>query len=211
MYLDLVAPFGARAADTATELRTTAFDERLAERSLAALDLAARPFFAVNPGAAFGPSKLAPPDVLGQIARRTAEATGAAPLVVCGPGEEALAARVLEASGAEARSTHERVPGLGELKALLRRAGLLLTVDAGPRHVAEALGTPTVVLMGPTDPRWTEHSRARVIRNESLDCLGCHERTCPIDHPCMRQLPVDEAVRACVGSATSRSRPPGAP
>ncbi len=197
MYLDLAAPFGAEADGQRPQVVTTPFDEQRAQRRLEALELPPT-FFGVNPGAAFGPSKLAPPDVLGAIVRRARDATGAAPLVLCGPGEEALAARVAASIGTGCRSTQEDVPDVGELKALLRRARFLLTVDAGPRHLAEALGTPTVVLMGPTDPRWTEHSRARVIRNEGLDCLGCHEKACPIDHPCMRALPLDRAVEACV-------------
>jgi hypothetical protein len=34
--------------------------------------------------------------------------------------------------------------GLGELAALLARADVVLANDSGPRHLAQALGTPTV-------------------------------------------------------------------
>ena len=44
---------------------------------------------------------------------------------------------------------------LGSLKALLAQARVLVTNDTGPRHIAAALGTPTVCLFGPTDHRWT--------------------------------------------------------
>ena len=37
----------------------------------------------------------------------------------------------------------------------MRRAGLMVTNDTGPRHIAAAFGVPTVTLYGPTDPRWT--------------------------------------------------------
>lgn len=49
----------------------------------------------------------------------------------------------------------ERGISLGSLKGVLRRAALLLTNDTGPRHLAAALGTPSIVLFGPTDHRWT--------------------------------------------------------
>ncbi|MEL6795413.1 MAG: glycosyltransferase family 9 protein, partial [Planctomycetota bacterium] len=44
---------------------------------------------------------------------------------------------------------------LGGLKALVRRAALMVTNDTGPRHFAAAMGTPLVTLFGPTDHRWT--------------------------------------------------------
>jgi len=49
----------------------------------------------------------------------------------------------------------DRGVALGSLKAVIRRASLLLTNDTGPRHLAAALGTPSIVLFGPTDHRWT--------------------------------------------------------
>jgi heptosyltransferase-2 len=44
---------------------------------------------------------------------------------------------------------------LGALKAITRRAALMVTNDTGPRHIAAAFGTPLVTLFGPTDHRWT--------------------------------------------------------
>ena len=41
---------------------------------------------------------------------------------------------------------------LTELAALLRSANLLLTGDTGPLYIAEAVGTPTLSLWGPTHP-----------------------------------------------------------
>src|SRR5205085_6498257 len=51
------------------------------------------------------------------------------------------------------------LPGLGvtigSLKAVVRGAALMVTNDTGPRFIAAAFGVPTVVLHGPTDPRWS--------------------------------------------------------
>ena len=46
-------------------------------------------------------------------------------------------------------------PSLPALAALLRRASLVLGGDTGPLHLAHALGTPVLMLMGPTDPERT--------------------------------------------------------
>ncbi len=68
-------------------------------------------------------------------------------VVVCpGPGEEALArerfagARLLVGVG------------LGTYAALLQRAAVMVANDTGPGHMAAALGTPLVSVLGPTDP-----------------------------------------------------------
>lgn len=44
---------------------------------------------------------------------------------------------------------------IGSLKAIVRRARLMITNDTGPRHLAAAFGTRCITLFGPTDPRWT--------------------------------------------------------
>jgi heptosyltransferase-2 len=198
-YLDLVAPFGAVDDGRGTELATTPFDEAEADRRLAGVPKGTR-LLGVNPGAAFGPTKLYPSARLGDAVRAVRERRGVLPIVFCGPGEEVLGRETALDVGEPVVSTHERPPSLGELKALLERCALLMTTDAGPRHVAEALGVPTVVWMGPTDPRWSEGGPATVLRNEELACLGCHLTACPIGHPCMEKLPASRLVEACLAA-----------
>jgi heptosyltransferase-2 len=142
--------------------------------------------------------------------------------VLCGPGEEAIAADVAARVGPPVVATHDAVARWPEAKAILARSALLLTTDAGPRHVAAALGVPVVCVMGPTDPRWSLGDRATttVVRNEALWCLGCHLKSCPIGHGCMRDLPPEAVAQACLarlraglpGSGASAAAPdaPGA-
>lgn len=68
-------------------------------------------------------------------------------VVVCpGPGEEAVAhsqfgsAKVLTGVG------------LGTYAALLQGAALMVSNDTGPGHIAAAVGTPLVSVLGPSDP-----------------------------------------------------------
>ena len=84
-----------------------------------------------------------------------------------------------------------------ELAALIGRARLLLCNDTGPRQIAVALGTPAVVLMGPTDPGHTAHwlERQRVLR-EDVPCSPCHLKTCPIDHRCMTRIEPERVADA---------------
>ena len=171
----------------------------------------ARPYFVVSPGAAFGPSKIYPSRLLADAARRVRDATGLLPVVLCGPGEERLAAETAARLGPPVLSTHDDLTRWPEAKAIVAGAALVLTPDAGPRHVAVGFGTPVVSVMGPTDPGWTRGDEAlvTVVRREDLSCLGCHLRVCPIGHPCMETL--DPAVVASACLTRLSSNPPRAP
>lgn len=186
-YLDLAAPFGATADDRQLELRVEAYDEERATWRLRDVPEDV-PLLGINPGAAFGATKVYPPERIAVAVEQVRAVREVFPVVLCGPGEEGLAAQVCASLSGPHLGVMDDVPDLGELKALLRRLALLATTDTGPRHMAEALGVPTVVWMGPTDPRWSGHSAATVVRKEDLDCLACHRKECPIGLPCMREL-----------------------
>jgi heptosyltransferase II len=68
-------------------------------------------------------------------------------VVVCpGPGEEAIAS--------EHFGSARLLPGvgLGTYAALLQDAALMVSNDTGPGHIAAAVGTPLVSVLGPSDP-----------------------------------------------------------
>lgn len=203
-YRDLVAPFGAVDDGLPTELRVLPFDAERAARCLAAVPPGTS-LVGVSPGAGFGPSKRWPAALLGEALARLRAEAGVLPLLLGGPGEEALLREVAQAAGMPVVTTADDPPGLGTLKGLLARCRLLLAADAGPRHVAEALGVPTVTWVGPTDPRWGAGGGGEVLRVEGLDCLACHARECPLGHHrCMRDLAparVVEAARRLLSAA----------
>ncbi len=68
-------------------------------------------------------------------------------VVVCpGPGEEALARQHFGSA------TVLNGVGLGVYAALLQDAALMVANDTGPGHMAAAVGTPLVSVLGPSDP-----------------------------------------------------------
>ena len=85
---------------------------------------------------------------------------------------------------------------LGGLAALLQRMSLFIGNDSGPAHLAEAVGTPSVTLFGPTDPRrWAPlDQRAHPIVREPVGCSPCVYSDCPIDHCCMRRITPAEVI-----------------
>ncbi|MFA6344783.1 MAG: glycosyltransferase family 9 protein, partial [Syntrophales bacterium] len=84
---------------------------------------------------------------------------------------------------------------LAALKPLIQRCNLLVTNDTGPRHIAVAFGVPVVVIMGPTDPRYTSANLDKsVVIRKTLDCSPCHKKVCPWDHRCMTEIRPEEVL-----------------
>ena len=82
---------------------------------------------------------------------------------------------------------------LDQITAVLSVIDLVVTNDTGPAHVAAALGRPTLVIFGPTNPLTTRPfaPEAEILRHPP-DCAPCMLRDCPIDHRCMTAITVDE-------------------
>jgi lipopolysaccharide heptosyltransferase II len=141
-----------------------------------------------------------------ELADRLAGRYGAKIILLWGPGEKTQAetVRKLTTCGAVL------APGmtLKEMGALLSLCGLVVANDSGPMHIAAAVGTPTVGIFGPTNPKLQGpygEGHAAVFR-EGLACLGCNRLECP-DLECMKSLSVDDVVSQidkCIG----RSLPP---
>jgi heptosyltransferase II len=80
---------------------------------------------------------------------------------------------------------------LAEVAAILSVCNLLVANDTGPAHISAALGTKTIVIFGPTNPKTTHPIGAEIVR-KNVDCSPCMLRDCPIDHRCMTQISADE-------------------
>ena len=137
----------------------------------------------LNPGAKFGSSKCWPPEYFGRLCDQLTATWKCKIILFAGPGEEQLASQVVAHTAVPVINTGPDRVDLALLKPLIQRCQLLITNDTGPRHYAVALGVPVVVLMGPTDPRYTNANleKTRVIRHE-LQCSPCHEKVCPLGH-----------------------------
>ncbi len=92
---------------------------------------------------------------------------------------------------------------LPEVLAVVAEAELFVGNDSGLAHLANAAGTPTTVVFGPTDPEATRPwdgpradgrpVRLRVVRNRVL-CAPCRFTRCPLDHACMSGVSVDDVL-----------------
>jgi ADP-heptose:LPS heptosyltransferase len=98
----------------------------------------------IHPGAT-DPRRRWPARSFGEVAAACA-ADGARVLVVGTRDEEDLAAAVVEAAASAQVTSLAGELALGSLASLLAAATVLVGNDSGPRHLAQALGTPTVGL-----------------------------------------------------------------
>ncbi len=74
---------------------------------------------------------------------------------------------------------------LAEAVAVLSEVDLHVSNDTGLAHIAAAVGTQTLTIFGPTNPRTTAPWNSEIIVRSDVECAPCMLRDCPIDHPCM--------------------------
>lgn len=149
-----------------------------------------QPIVAVHLGAAYGPAKLWPlPQV--EAFCRLMSTEGAAVVLVGAPSDAPAAEAVTAVAPARSLVGRDR-PAL--LTALLSEIDVLVSGDTGVAHLAAALGTPVVTLFGPTDPALSAPRGPARVLTHPVPCAPCFYRTCPIDHPCLRDL-APSAVR----------------
>ncbi|MGD9300395.1 MAG: lipopolysaccharide heptosyltransferase II [Desulfobacterales bacterium] len=152
----------------------------------------------LNPGAHYGASKCWPPEYFARLAELLEQRWNCRLLLFVGPGEETIGNKIVQLSRANIINTGADNVDLALLKPLIQRCRLLVTNDTGPRHYAVAFDIPVVVIMGPTDPRYTNANldKTTVLRQE-LDCSPCHLKECPLDeHSCMEQISPQVVLQA---------------
>jgi heptosyltransferase-2 len=205
-YLRLLGPLGVHESSGVPHLVIDPARRSEARRLMAEAGLTAgHPRVGLQLGAAFGPSKLWPPERIGLLATRL-EARGIETVLLGRAGVGELRDAVIAAAGVSVRSLVGRDrPAL--LAALMAELDALVAADSGAAHVAAAVGVPTVTLFGPTDPRLTAPlgPRQRAIWRQPA-CSPCFLRECPIDHRCLRAIEVEEVVEAAVVAALGTLR-----
>jgi len=153
------------------------------------------PLVVLIPGGAFGPSKLWPARYYAQCADYLIEKHQAQVVISVSPdpAELEIAGQITQASRHSLVNLGEMPVSLGQLKALIGRADLVISNDTGPRHIAIALGRKVITLFGPNDPAWTdtgyEHEK-QVMAEGSCTC--CQKPHCKNpDSFCMETIAVD--------------------
>ena len=199
---DLLAACGVARRDSLPKLHVSAQERSEALARCAALGAAA-PRIVVHPGGHY-PSQRWPLDRFAQMIGRLTERTGAACLVLTGPGEEEMAQEIA------ARTPDALLVGdvsVRRLLAFLTCADLFVGNNSGPLHAAAALDVPTLSVAGPTDlRRFMPCGPSDHIVRRPLSCAPCQRGRC-WHHTCLQSIDVEEvalAAQAILESAPRR-------
>ena len=163
------------------------------------------PIVALAPGAV-GPGKRWPTEHFAELARQLAQ-DGATIWILGGPQEKSLAAEIIRHAGDRAHDLtgHDLRNAILALKA----ADIAVSNDSGLMHIAAAIGTPTVAIFGPTDPRlWAPlNPLAAVVEPPAAGpCPACGKPGCTkIHHRRTSDIPASRVVEIVRGLLRSSS------
>jgi ADP-heptose:LPS heptosyltransferase len=94
----------------------------------------------------------------------------------------------------ELRSAHPRfVDGgthntIADFAALVASCDWLLTPDSLGYHIACAVGTPALCVVGPTAPWELDRFNSNCVVHADLGCIACYQPKCPFSRTCMDAL-----------------------
>ncbi len=173
-------------------------DERQIEASEVLRRMGARDghtLVALCPGSINSRAKRWPAERYAALADRLIDELDAEVVLIGSPGERDVSVQVasyMRGHPIIATGTTD----LSSATAMLSLVDLLVTNDTGPAHIASALGRPTLVIFGPTNPLTTPpfSSAAEIIRRPPV-CAPCMLRDCPIDHRCMTAISPDDVFQ----------------
>ncbi len=132
-----------------------------------------------------------------QIADRLIKSYNAHIILLGGPGEEKNLDQV-EAKMAEKPGGKTTSLPLIEVAALLKHAKLFIGNDTATGHIAAGVGTPHIILFGPSFPHlWAPRGAKGISIFKSPDCCGCRQISCvKKENPCMDWITVEEVWEA---------------
>ena len=118
-----------------------------------------------------------------------------------GPDEKSLLNEIFEETQPGVVFS-DNLPTLGEFGALMEQFNLFLSNDSGLLHIAEAMGTPTIALFGPTDYRlFAPIGKQHLALRKDLPCSPCidinnsQSDACQ-DLTCLKSISVSEVFDA---------------
>jgi heptosyltransferase-2/heptosyltransferase-3 len=110
-------------------------------------------------------------------------------VLLAGPGEEGIFDEIMNACDApEAVVIPSPSLQLREVAACQERSVLHFGNCSAPRHMAVAMGTPTLVTLGSSSDAWCFPSDEHTTVNSDIDCVPCNNTTCSIGYKCLTDL-----------------------
>jgi len=165
-------------------------------------------FVAVIPGSGASWGKQAylkrwPPERFAQVADKIIEKYGVSIIIMGSQNEQDVCENMLSAMGRPALNLCAKTT-LRQFAALINRAGLVLTNDGGPLHIASALDKKTVSFFGPVDPcvygPYPQDPARNIILFSDIECRPCYRKfrmeACKRDGQCLKDISAARVMEA---------------
>jgi len=153
----------------------------------------ARPLLAIHPGSGHL-SKAWPAENFSRVAERFISTRGGTILIIIGPNDE-VPGKELADILSPAKPIVVKGKRLLEIARYLEKADIYLGNDSGISHIAGAIGLPSIVIFGPTDPRlWAPLGERVITIKGKSPCAPCtrQQRLACTDRRCLASVSVEE-------------------
>lgn len=190
-----LAALGIQPSFDAPHIRLLSSDQRAASEWLQSRQAFGRRLIAVHPGSG-SRHKNWPAERFAEVVRVWAGRPDTRVVLIRGPADGTAVAELTNATRGVDLLLVEQ-PALPVLAALLEHCQVYVGNDSGVSHLAAAMGTPSVVLFGPTDARiWAPQGPSVRVVDSSVDCSPCtaeRRRQCR-DQECLRSITVERVL-----------------
>lgn len=201
--IDMLRCLGIESVDTELDFRVDDAAQKRVDEFLRSHLAENRRFVGVCPSGTWAAKTWAVEGFAG-LADRIVSELGHRVVILWGPDEKELAQKM--ASLMKTDSIVACETGIEEAGALIRRCALFISNDSGLKHIAVALGTPTVTIFGPTNPAtWNPPKAMHVAVCAEVGCLFCDKNMCE-DMRCMNELGVATVFSAVQDTLKMDSR-----
>ena len=130
-----------------------------------------------------------------------------ADIVFLGNENEAAVSRSVLETAQEGHIDLTGKTDLATATAILSELDLFVSNDMGLAHIAAAVGTPTIVIFGPTNENTTRPLGPHVeVVREPVECSPCMLRECPIDHRCMTRISPERVFESAAKMLETQGR-----
>lgn len=194
--LDLVGSVGCTTSDERISFQYSAIEQECVVQKLrtAGLDLT-RPWITVHPGVT-APSRQYLPAGFAEAARLLVQEDGLQ-IVFTGSSAEIPLVEQIRAWMEEPSISMAGQLSLGEFGALLGMAGLLISNNTGPVHIAAGVGAPVVDIYALTNPQHTPWGIPNRVLFHDVPCKYCYKSICPEGHHnCLRLVTPQEVIQS---------------
>lgn len=194
-YLGIIKGLGCGSQDRRYEFFTNRKDDIFIEHFLQEEGIGSEEFLVcLNAGGNWGPKRW-PEENFAKLADRLISECNAK-VIFSGSKEDV--GLVKEIAGAMA---HKPViaagrTSLSQLAALFKKAGIVISADSGPLHIAASVGANLICLFGPTSAAITGPIGKGLIRvlQKDIGCtIPCYDKNCN-DSKCMREITVEDVL-----------------